>query len=119
MANTLEHEFLTDLFRQNPDLAAIVLRRYLNVQIPEYSLAVVASEDATNVVRDPQVKRAFLDMRPKTTATSYSMCVAAESVRLDVAAAGCCLPEAVDRPRAWPERKRSTHEGRCRTKSVE
>ncbi|WP_067827536.1 hypothetical protein [Nocardia inohanensis] len=55
MANTLKHEFLIHLFRCNPDLAATVLRRYLNVAVPEYAVALAASEDATEVARQPQV----------------------------------------------------------------
>lgn len=57
MGNTLEHEFLIYLFRNNTDLAAILLRRYLGVAIPDYAVAIAASEDATEVVPDPQVRK--------------------------------------------------------------
>lgn len=57
MGNTLEHEFLIHLFRNNPDLAAILLRRYLGVAVPKYAIARAASEDATEVIADPMVRK--------------------------------------------------------------
>ena len=58
VGNTAEHEFLIELFRRNLHLAAILLRRYLNVHIPDYVTAVLASEDATDITGIPKVKKA-------------------------------------------------------------
>jgi hypothetical protein len=58
VSNTLEHEFLIDLFRRNTGLAAILLRDYLRVPIPDYVEAVAACEDATEIAKDPKVKKA-------------------------------------------------------------
>jgi hypothetical protein len=58
MSNRLQHEFLIALFRANPDLAVILLRDHLGVEVPSFAYAKFESQDEVEITVGQSVRRA-------------------------------------------------------------